>query len=63
MAVPHFEKLLEFVNLRVQASETTITDVQKRPAKTDSPTGKKTFVPAQPVASFSANADTSWVTV
>ena len=45
--VPHYQKLLEFINLRAQASETP----------TSGQRGTKNSSSAKPVASFAANAD------
>ena len=45
--VPHYQKLLEFINLRAQASETP----------TSGQRGTKNSSSAKPIASFAANAD------
>ncbi len=57
--VPHYTELLEFVNLRAQASEAAVPDTARKPLKIDPPSGKKSFTPVKPVASFTASADTS----
>ena len=54
--VPHFDDILEFVNLRAQASESAASDHARR-AKSENQHGKKSFPPTQPVASFAASAD------
>ena len=49
--VPHFQKLLEFINLRAQASESSVSD-SKRPSTQPV---KKTHSASRPVASFAAS--------
>jgi len=51
--VPHFQKLLEFINLRAQASEVTPTDAGKR-GRSDGQPPKKFAGSGKPVASFVA---------
>ena len=51
--VPHYCKLLEFLNFRAQASETSISEGNKR-FKSDASTGKKFN---KPIASFTSTAE------
>ena len=53
--VPHYQKLLEFVNLRAQASEASISD-HKRTTRHEEHSAKKTLVAGKPIASFTASA-------
>ena len=53
--VPHYQKLLEFVNLRAQASEASISD-HKRTIRHEEHSTKKTSVAGKPIASFTASA-------
>ena len=57
--VPHFKHLLEFVSLRAQASEASVSDLGKKNPRSDGPSSKKSFVPTKPVASFTASAELS----
>ena len=50
--VPHYQKLLEFINLRAQASESSITEHSKKP-KYEATSGKKL---SKPIASFAGTA-------
>ena len=54
--VPHYKELLEFINLRTQASETSASDHNKKSSKGESHSPRKPFVPSKPVASFATNA-------
>ena len=53
--VPHYNKLLEFINLRAQASETTTSDQNKKLSKGETHPNKKSFVSGKPVVLFAAN--------
>ena len=55
--VPHYQQLLNFIDLRAQASESTISDTSKRARKNDI-AGRRIFTPSKPVASFTASAET-----
>ena len=58
--VPHYKDLLEFIDLRAQASESSLSEAGKKSYKTDSASSsKKSFISTKPVASFAASADTS----
>ena len=61
--VPHYQKLLDFINLRAQASEASPSEPSKRPhvPKNDprSISIKRNANPSKPVASFTASADTA----
>ena len=51
--VPHFQRLLEFLNLRAQASEITTGELSKK-VKSEM---KRSLIPVKPVASFAGAAD------
>ena len=51
--VPHFQRLLEFLNLRAQASEITTCESSKK-VKSEI---KRSLIPVKPVASFAGAAD------
>ena len=53
--VPHYEKLLEFVNLHSQATETFISE-RKRSSQVEAHSARRNQVTSKPVASFAANA-------
>ena len=53
--VPHYNKLLEFINLRVQASETLPTG-RRRAESHSTQSTRNSSQPTNPVASFAANA-------
>lgn len=53
--VPHYKELLEFVNLRAQASETSASDHGKKSSKGETHHFKKAFTLSKPVASFATN--------
>ena len=53
--VPHYQKLLQFVNIRAQASEASISG-HKRTACHEEHTAKRTSVAGKPIASFTASA-------
>ena len=57
--VPHYKQLLEFIDLRAQASETALPDTAKRMHKVDVFSTKKNIPHVRSVASFAASADTS----
>ena len=52
-AVPHYQKLLEFLNLRAQASEASVSDSRKA-ARVENRNKKGSL--SKPVTSFAANA-------
>ena len=54
--VPHYKLLLEFIDLRAQASEAAVSDPTKKSFKIDPPSAKKNF---KSVASFAASANPS----
>lgn len=54
--VPHYKLLLEFINLRAQASEAAISDPTKKPFKSDPLPAKRNY---RSVASFVASANSS----
>ena len=56
--VPPYQQLLDFINLRAQASEASVSDAGKKSLGVGAST-KKTFPFAKAVASFAASADTS----
>ena len=55
-AVPHYRDLLEFINLRAQASETSIAEPAKRQPRHEA-SAKKPFSSSKPVALFAANTE------
>ena len=57
--VPHYQDLLEFINLRAQASETSTSDIKKYPKGEI----KGKFHSSKPVTSFATNADISEASV
>ena len=58
--VPHFKHLLEFINLRAQASEASVSDAGKKFSRNDTnPPTRKGYGPSKPVASFVASAESS----
>lgn len=56
--VPHYQQLLDIINLCAQASETSVSGHDKKLSKVEPQYMKKNFTPAKPVASFAASADT-----
>ena len=58
--VPPYREFLEFVDLRAQASETSVSDAKKSYVKVSTPPVKKNFQAVKPVAcaSYVASADT-----
>ena len=50
--VPHYQDLLEFLNLRAQASETSISE-QKKP-RSEINTSKRSTTPGKPITSFTS---------
>ena len=57
--VPHYHDLLDFLNLRAQATESTIADSNSKKLKHDTPYQKKGYVTGGAVASHAANTDLS----
>ena len=57
--IPHYKDMLEFINLRVQASETLLPDTGRKSFKTDYASSSKKTMPSKSVASFTASTDTS----
>ena len=53
--VPHYKELLEFINLRAQASETSTSDQNKKSSKGETQPNRKLFTSGKPVVSFAAN--------
>ena len=58
-AVPHYQDLLEFINLRTQASETFVADSTKKQMKHESPSARKPFASSKTVALFAASTDSA----
>ena len=54
--VPHYGELLEFINLRAQASETSVTEQSKKLSKNDTQPAKRFTSTGKPIASFTASA-------
>ena len=54
-SVPHYGELLEFINLRAQASETSVTDQSKKSSRNDAPSAKRLSSVGKPIASFTAS--------
>ena len=58
--VPHYKELLQFVDLRVQASESATSGVTKKSFnKNNAPPVRNNYTCGKPVASFAASADSS----
>ena len=57
MAVPHYQDLLEFINLRAQASETSVAESAKKQPRHESSSARKPFSSSKPVALFATNTD------
>jgi len=57
--VPHYRELLEFINVRAQASETYTPDPSRKSVKSETHNPKKTQQPGRSVASFTANTTAS----
>ena len=55
IGVPHYQQLLDFINLRAQASEATVPDTNKKPTKSDA---KKGFGSNKSIASYAMGTDT-----
>ena len=53
--MPHYGELLEFINLRAQASETSVTEPDKKPSKNDTHPLKRLTPAGKPIASFTAS--------
>ena len=56
--VPHYSTLLEFLNLRAQASESLISDSSKKP-RYEVHMGKRSGTPSKAIASFTGAVDTA----
>ena len=57
--VPHYQDLLDFLNLRAQASESSLTDHSSRRPKHDTSNVKKVSTNGGFIASFAANSEPS----
>ena len=59
--VPHYKELLQFVDLRAQASESATSGVAKKSFDKNNtpPPVRKNYTSRKPVASFAASADSS----
>ena len=57
--VPHYKDLLEFIDLRAQASEASLSDSSKKPSRNDPGSSRKSLSSVRNVTSFAASADTS----
>lgn len=55
--VPHYQDLLDFLNLRAQATESTIADSSSKRLKDDAPYVKRGFSAGRTVASHATNTD------
>ena len=55
--VPHYQELLEFINLRAQASKAPLTELTRKQVKHEPSSAKRSFSPSKPVALFAANTD------
>ena len=53
--VSPYQELLDFLNIRAQASETSTSDHGKKTPKSDAHGGRKQFVPTRPVATFTTD--------
>ena len=58
-AVPHYQDLLEFINLRTQASKIPVADSAKKQTKHESPSARKPFASSKTVALFAASTDSA----
>ena len=58
-AVPHYQDLLEFINLRAQACETSVGDSTKKQTKHESPSARRPFGSSKPVALFAASTNST----
>jgi hypothetical protein len=56
--VPHFSKLLEFLNLRAQASETSVSHHKGSP-RSENPSDRRGNHPSKSVTAFASNTDPS----
>ena len=56
VGIPHYQQLLEFLNLRAHASETSVADPGRR-TRNEPFAARKTFTSSKPIASFAASAD------
>lgn len=54
--IPPYGELLEFVNLRAQASESSTSEMPRKSTKHETPHGRKSTLPGKPIASFAASA-------
>ena len=55
--VPHYQEILNFIDLRAQASETSLPASSKRYMKGDSPVWRKSPASGKTVTSFAANSE------
>ena len=53
--MPHYQRLLEFINLRAQASEASVSD-HKRVPRFEEHSARKNFVTGKPIAFFATSA-------
>ena len=58
-AVPHYQDLLEFINLRAQASETSVSESAKKQPRHESSSARKPFSSTKPVTLFATNTDSN----
>ena len=56
--VPHYEELLKFVDLRAQASETSVTEPTKRQTRHES-SSRRPFTSGKPVSLFATNTEST----
>ena len=56
--IPHFSKLLEFLNLRAQASETSVSHQRSFP-QNGNPSDRRGHHPSRSVTAFTSNTDSS----
>jgi len=57
--VPHFNALLEFINLRAQASESTASETAKK-QRVEATPPKHSFLP-HPITSLAATVDDTYI--
>ena len=55
--VPHYQDILDFLDLRAQVSESSLPTIPKRHAKVDPPPSKRPSGSGKHVAAFPANSD------
>lgn len=56
-SVPDYRDLLEFLNLRAQASESSVPDITQRKSKVDASNSRKPFVRNGAIASFTSTTE------